>query len=65
MSFPNDDQNMTPLFAYLLVDDEQMTPANTSGGGNPTTYCVDNHCTKKYPSDQDDCSTWKNGCDEF
>lgn len=65
MSLPNDEQNMTPLFAHLLVDDEQnqSTEMNTSGGPAPTYHCLDSHCTKKYPSDDDDCMTYKPYCD--
>ncbi|MDI1435741.1 MULTISPECIES: microviridin/marinostatin family tricyclic proteinase inhibitor [Polyangium] len=69
MSLPNDEENMTPLFAHLLVDDEQTqsTEMNTSGGTNPapTYHCLDSECTKKYPSDADDCYTYKPSCDYF
>ncbi|MRG91488.1 hypothetical protein [Polyangium spumosum] len=65
MSLPNDDENMTPLFAHLLVDDQpnQSTELNTSGGPAPTYHCLDSECTKKYPSDDDDCFTYKPYCD--
>ncbi len=63
MSLPSDDENMTPLFAYLLVDDEQPMPAAEGGGTAPTYHCLDSECTKKYPSDSDDCSTYKPYCD--
>lgn len=66
MSQPNDEENMTPLFAHLLVDDvqTQSTELNTSGGGTaPTYHCLDSECTKKYPSDADDCLSYKPTCD--
>lgn len=63
MSYSSDEQNMTPLFAYMLVDDEQMTPAGSGGGPAPTYHCLDSPCTKKYPSDDDDCYTYKPYCD--
>lgn len=64
MSLPNDDENVTPIFAYLLVDDEQqVTPLAESGGTAPTYNCLDSECTKKYPSDADDCYTYKPYCD--
>ncbi len=44
-----------PLFAQLL----EQTEAQTTTGGTrpaPTYHCLDSECTKKYPSDQDDCT---------
>lgn len=64
MSYSSDEQNMTPLFAYLLVDDQQTTPQAGGGGGPaPTYHCLDSECTKKYPSDDDECYTYKPYCD--
>lgn len=63
MSHPNDNDDATPLFAHLLVDDEQPTPAAGGGGTAPTTHCLDSECTKKYPSDADDCYSYKPYCD--
>jgi hypothetical protein len=43
-----------PLFAQLL----ERTEAQTTTGGTkpqPTYHCIDSECTKKYPSDGDDC----------
>lgn len=63
MSYSSDEQNMTPLFAYLLVDDQQTTPQAGGSGPAPTYHCLDSECTKKYPSDDDDCYTYKPYCD--
>lgn len=63
MSFTSEDENMTPLFAYLLVDDNQPQPQAGSGGPAPTYHCLDSECTKKYPSDADDCLTYNPSCD--
>ena len=41
-----------PLFAQLL---EQSEAQSTAGGPAPTYHCLDQPCTKKYPSDGDDC----------
>jgi hypothetical protein len=43
-----------PLFAQLL---EQTEAQSTTGGTRPapTYHCLDSECTKKYPSDNDDC----------
>jgi hypothetical protein len=67
MSYSSDEQNMTPLFAYLLVDDQQtqMTQLADGGGGAPTYHCLDSPCTKKYPSDDDECYTYKPYCDSY
>jgi hypothetical protein len=49
----------TPFFAHLLSS--QNDPASTSGGGTkpaPTYHCLDSECTKKYPSDDDESTTW-------
>ena len=45
-----------PLFAQLL----ERTEAQSSTGGTkpqPTYYCSDSVCTKKYPSDWDEGGT--------
>jgi hypothetical protein len=63
MSHPTDHDDATPLFAHLLVDDEQPVPAAGSGGTAPTYHCLDSECTKKYPSDADDCLSYKPTCD--
>jgi len=57
----NDQQaaNATPFFAHLLSSDRD--PASTSaepGGTTPTYPCIDEPCTKKYPSDDDESTTW-------
>ena len=42
-----------PLFAQLL----ERTEAQVGPGSypRPTYTCLDSECTKKYPSDNDDC----------
>lgn len=40
-----------PLFAQLLEQSETQI----AGGNAPTYHCLDSNCTKKYPSDDDDC----------
>jgi len=52
-----------PFFAHLLSS--QKDPASTNGGSKPApTYpCIDEPCTKKYPSDDDESTTWWNDSD--
>lgn len=52
-----------PFFAHLLSS--QADPAAMSGGGGPapTYHCLDSPCTKKYPSDDDESTTWFNDRD--
>ena len=47
-----------PFFAHLLS--AQNDPAVSGGGGGPapTYHCLDSECTKKYPSDDDEATTW-------
>lgn len=46
-----------PFFAHLLTS--QSDPAqSTNGGGAPSYPCIDTLCTKKYPSDDDESTTW-------
>ncbi len=47
-----------PFFAHLLSG--QSDPAETGGGTKPkpTYHCLDSECTKKYPSDGDESTTW-------
>ncbi|HVI03117.1 MAG TPA: microviridin/marinostatin family tricyclic proteinase inhibitor [Enhygromyxa sp.] len=56
----NQEAGATPFFAHLLSS--QKDPASTSGGGGtkpaPTYHCLDSECTKKYPSDDDESTTW-------
>mgnify|MGYP002777795029 CR=1 FL=1 len=51
-----------PFFAHLLSSqsDPAATTASTSGGSKPkpTYHCLDSECTKKYPSDDDESTTW-------
>lgn len=52
-----------PFFAHLLSNQKDpaatSTPAAGSGGGPaPTYHCLDSECTKKYPSDDDESTTW-------
>jgi hypothetical protein len=47
-----------PLFAQLL----ERTEAQTTTGGpkpQPTYHCLDQECTKKYPSDADDSTIYQ------
>lgn len=49
----------TPFFAHLLSSDRD--PLGAGGGGGkpaPTYHCLDSECTKKYPSDDDESTTW-------
>jgi len=54
--------NALPFFAHLLSTqkDPAATAASGSGGGGPapTYHCLDSECTKKYPSDDDEATTW-------
>lgn len=46
-----------PFFAHLLSS--QNDPAAGGGTGPaPTYHCLDSECTKKYPSDDDESTTW-------
>lgn len=46
-----------PFFAHLLS--AQSDPAaGKDGGPAPTYHCLDSVCTKKYPSDDDESTTW-------
>lgn len=54
-----------PFFAHLLTSQKDpavvtpaATPASGSGGPAPTYHCLDSECTKKYPSDDDESTTW-------
>jgi len=44
-----------PFFAHLLS--AQADPSAESGPA-PTYHCLDSECTKKYPSDDDESTTW-------
>jgi hypothetical protein len=59
----NDQQNQetgaTPFFAHLLSSQSDPAQLGPSGGGSaPTYHCLDSECTKKYPSDDDESTTW-------
>ncbi len=45
-----------PFFAHLLSS--QSDPQAGGSGPAPTYHCLDNECTKKYPSDDDEATTW-------
>ncbi len=47
-----------PFFAHLLSTDRDPAASSTSGGTKPTYHCLDSECTKKYPSDDDESTTW-------
>jgi hypothetical protein len=49
-----------PFFAHLLS--AQNDPA-ADGKPAPTYHCLDSPCTKKYPSDDDESTTWFNDAD--
>ncbi|MFV8751036.1 microviridin/marinostatin family tricyclic proteinase inhibitor [Nannocystaceae bacterium ST9] len=58
----NQETGGTPFFAHLLSS--QRDPAAAPGGGPaPTYHCLDQPCTKKYPSDDDESTTWFNDAD--
>jgi hypothetical protein len=53
-----------PFFAHLL--NGQSDPAAAGPGGprpQPTYHCLDSECTKKYPSDDDESTTWLGDAD--
>ena len=54
---------VAPFFANLLSS--QKDPAELAGGSGPapTFHCLDSPCTKKYPSDDDESTTWFNDAD--
>ena len=56
----NQETGATPFFAHLLSS--QRDPAAMAEGGGtkpaPTYHCLDSECTKKYPSDDDESTTW-------
>lgn len=47
---------VAPFFAHLLSS--QSDPLAGGSGPAPTTHCLDSPCTKKYPSDDDEATTW-------
>lgn len=50
---------VAPFFAHLLSS--QKDPAQLADGGGgpaPTYHCLDSECTKKYPSDNDESTTY-------
>lgn len=49
-----------PFFAHLLS--AQSDPAKGDGPA-PTYHCLDAPCTKKYPSDDDESTTWMKDTD--
>lgn len=48
----------TPFFAHLLSAESDPASLTPNGGGAPTYHCLDSPCTKKYPSDDDESTTW-------
>jgi len=48
--------SVAPFFAHLLTS--QSDPAQQLAGSGPTYHCLDSECTKKYPSDDDESTTW-------
>jgi hypothetical protein len=54
---PGGPDEVLPFFAHLLSS--QSDPMQGGGGGPaPTYHCLDSECTKKYPSDDDESTTW-------
>lgn len=55
--------SVAPFFANLLSS--QSDPAQLAGGSGPapTYHCLDSPCTKKYPSDDDEATTWFSDAD--
>ena len=57
----NQETTSTPFFAHLLSAESNPAKMSGSGGGTkpaPTYHCLDSECTKKYPSDDDESTTW-------
>ena len=54
-----------PFFAHLLTAQNDPAVQMQGGGGGPapTYHCLDSECTKKYPSDDDESTTWFNDKD--
>jgi hypothetical protein len=52
-----------PFFAHLLSSQRDPAAAAPSDGPAPTYNCLDSECTKKYPSDDDESTTWFNDRD--
>ena len=52
-----------PFFVHLLNGQNDPAVTAAEGGPAPTYHCLDSECTKKYPSDQDDCYSYKPACD--
>ncbi|MFO7567882.1 MAG: microviridin/marinostatin family tricyclic proteinase inhibitor [Enhygromyxa sp.] len=56
-----DQQNQeaaTPFFAHLLSSESDPAKLGPDSGPAPTYNCLDTPCTKKYPSDDDESTTW-------
>jgi hypothetical protein len=49
---------VAPFFAHLLSSQSDPAQLADGGGGAPTYHCLDSPCTKKYPSDDDESTTW-------
>jgi hypothetical protein len=67
---PRDQSNQgtgVPFFAHLLnAQSDPAVSAGKGGGGGtpaPTYHCLDSECTKKYPSDDDESTTWLSDAD--
>jgi len=50
--------NATPFFAHLLSSNRDPASMAPDDGPAPTYICIDELCTKKYPSDEDESTTW-------
>lgn len=52
-------QEATPFFAHLLSGNQDPASlAAPDGGAKPSYPCADSKCTLKYPSDDDESTTW-------
>jgi hypothetical protein len=52
------DENAAPFFAHLLSSQSDPAQLASGSGPAPTYHCLDSECTKKYPSDDDEATTW-------
>ena len=55
---PEGQETVLPFFAHLLSSQNDPLASGSDGGPAPTYHCLDSPCTKKYPSDDDESTTW-------
>lgn len=63
MSKKIDETKAAPFFAHLLSSQSDPAQLASGSGPAPTYHCLDSECTKKYPSDDDESTTWFNDRD--